>query len=160
MRTRPRPRRDVDGTQALMLQQPLNTINVIGVAYGNATMESIRAHDHGHTYRRLSRVGALSLGNQVALGNSPAPQVIVADAALAEAGIGGSTTCRDDHWGDALPKKLESVIEAGAQDRRGTARILRSAEYDDSIRRVKFLQRSLMRNANAGQHEVRGQRRQ
>src|SRR5260370_16549004 len=124
MRTRPGPRREINGTDALMLQQALDAEHVIRVTDGHATVQPIGAHDHGHTHGRLSRVGTLSLCNQVALGDSAVLQIIVADAAFAEAGIGGSATGRDNYGCNALAKKIQSVLECRPQYRSGTPTIL------------------------------------
>src|SRR6202030_1250399 len=124
VRTRAGPGRQIHRRDPLMFQQAFDTEDVIRVADGHATMQSVGPHDDSYSNRRLRGVGTLRLGDQVALGNSAMLQILAAHAAFAEAWIRRSTPGSNDDGSDPLAKELVGVIQPRAQYRRRTASIL------------------------------------
>src|ERR1700736_2021602 len=107
VRPRVRTGRDVDGSNAFVLQKFADAEYVISVADGDATVQSVGAHDDADAHGGLGRIPALRFSDQAALGNAVAHQVIAAHAALTEGRIGGSTTRRNDDWCHAAVEHFE-----------------------------------------------------
>ena len=100
-----------------MLQQFPNAENMIGIADGDAAMQTVGAHDDRHPGRGLRRITPLGFGNQTTLGNPMPHKVVAPHATFAEDRIGGRTPGRDHHGSDALMKQIEGVIKPRLQDR-------------------------------------------
>ncbi len=118
---------------AFMFEQFPDAKYVIGVADGNASMQMVGAHDHGDALGGLCGIGTRGFGNQIGFGDAAVHEVVVADSAFAEAGIGGETSRGDDDRSQATMEEVESVIETGPKYRRWPAVVLGRAKNYDSV---------------------------
>src|SRR5579863_1175645 len=127
------PRRDVNRGEAFVLKQFADAEDVIGVTHRDAAVQSVGAHDDGYAAGGLGGIGALSFGNESVFRDAALAQIVFADSAFAETGIGGRAAGSDHHRRQMLLVKIEGVIEAGAQHWRGTAGIFRRSEDHDGV---------------------------
>ena len=90
MRARVRTRSDIH-LHSFMLQQFANAKYVICVAHRHATAHVVGPHDYRDAFGRGSRIRALGLSDEFGFGDAAMHQVVVADSAFTERGIGSLT---------------------------------------------------------------------
>src|SRR5215469_739716 len=96
----------------LVLEQFANAKDVIRIAYRNATVKPIGVHDHCNSDGRLGGIAALRLGDDAALWNSMAHEVVFANAAFAEGGISCCAASCNYNRSYSAMKQVERMIEA------------------------------------------------
>jgi hypothetical protein len=116
-----------------MLKQLADTEHVIGIADSDTSVQMVGAHDDGDSSGGLRGVGTRGFGDQIGFRDAAMHEVIAADSAFAEAGIGGEASGGNDYWGQTKVKEVEGMIEAGAKYGRRTAIVLGGTKNYDGV---------------------------